>query len=87
MNLSKPCLFAILLAASAPAMAAGESVNASTGASKPSDAQKIEITVKGAATEAEAKAILRKDVAIRRCVIKPVMTDREIADCKAAYRQ
>ncbi|HEX5476290.1 MAG TPA: hypothetical protein VFX09_00365 [Burkholderiales bacterium] len=87
MNLLGPCLFAILLAASAPALAAGESVSASTGASKPSDEQKIEITVKGASTEAQAKAILRKDVAIRRCVIKPVMTDQEIADCKAAYRR
>lgn len=48
---------------------------------------KIQITVPGAATEAQAKARLSKDTHLARCVIKPVMTDEEIETCKTAYRE
>lgn len=45
-----------------------------------------QITVSGARNEQEAKARLRADAKLRECVIKPVMTDEEIATCSTAYR-
>lgn len=48
---------------------------------------KMEITVPGTTTEAQAKGKLRKDTHLARCVILPVMTDEEIDLCKAAYRE
>ncbi len=46
-----------------------------------------QITVKGTSTEAEAKRVLRGDALLARCVIKPVMSDEEIAICKEAYQK
>jgi hypothetical protein len=54
---------------------------------KPAPPPKMEITVKGANSEAEAKAKLRADALLARCQIKPVMTDEEIEFCKLAYQQ
>ena len=48
---------------------------------------KIQITVPGARTEAQAKARLSEDTHLARCEIKPVMTDEEIEICKTAYRE
>ena len=48
---------------------------------------KIQITVPGAKTEAQARARLSRDTHLARCVIKPVMTDEEIETCKTAYRE
>ena len=48
---------------------------------------RAQITVKGAKDEEATKARLRADALLARCVIKPVMTDEEIALCVAAYKQ
>ncbi len=45
-----------------------------------------QVSVKGAKNEEATKAKLRADALLARCVIKPVMTDAEIAICKEAYR-
>jgi hypothetical protein len=50
------------------------------------DPAEPQITVRGAKTEAEVKARLHADSMLARCVIKPVMTDEEIALCSEAHR-
>jgi hypothetical protein len=80
-NLLSFATFALLCAS--PAFAAEESAKDPQAAKEP----KAEITVKGTKNEEEAKAKLRADAAVARCVIKPVMTDDEIRICVDAYRQ
>ena len=76
---------AVLLAAlfALPALAADDDKD--KDAAKPDAAPKTEITVKGAKGDEAAKAKLRADALLARCVIRPVMTDEEIDLCKSAY--
>ena len=67
--------------------AAAPGAEEAKGTIKPADdKQEPQISVKGAQSEAAAKEKLRADALLARCVIKPVMTDEEIATCKTAYR-
>ncbi len=56
------------------------------GAIKPAADAEPQVSVKGAKSEEATKAKLRADSLLARCMIKPVMTDEEIALCKAAYQ-
>lgn len=49
-------------------------------------ASEPQVSVRGAKSEEAAKAKLRADALLARCVIKPVMTDEEISLCKQAYQ-
>lgn len=90
----KSAVAAVLLALAAPALAGTFDVTPPPPApaapvrdeEKPAQ-PKMEITVPGTTTEAQAKGKLRKDTHLARCVILPVMTDEEIDVCKAAYRE
>ena len=62
---------------------AGAALAAAEDKKEPAEPQ---ITVRGAKTEAEVKARLHADSMLARCVIKPVMTDEEIALCSEAHR-
>ena len=94
MNPVKISLTAAFLAIGAPALAETfdvppprfESAAPARSEDKPAP-PKIEITVPGAKTEAEARARLSRDSHLARCLIKPVMTDEEIETCKTAYRE
>jgi len=81
--------FISALLAAAPVRAADDSTAAEPGTpvGAPEKKPEPQITVKGAKDEEAVKARLRADVALTRCVIKPVMTDEEIRICKEAYRQ
>ena len=86
MEVSFPVMKAIAIAAVALALAGpalAEDPKEEKAAAKKPEPQ---VTVKGAKSEEEAKARLRADAAVQRCVIKPVMTDEEIALCTTASR-
>ncbi len=83
-----PALFAAALAAAAFSSAFADEPKDTAAPQEPAAAEpKAEITVPGAKNAEQAKAKLRADAAIGRCVIKPVMTDDEIQACIQAYRQ
>ncbi len=84
-----PALLAAALAAAAFSSAFAAEPKETAAPQEPAAAAepKAEITVPGAKNEDEAKAKLRADAAVSRCVIKPVMTDDEIQACIRAYRQ
>ena len=66
-------------------LCAAHAADEAKGDIRPAATSEPQVSVKGAKTEEATKAKLRADALLARCVIKPVMTDEEIALCKQAY--